>query len=317
MSEVSGTNFESSMGSVNATSQLSAGTLIRQARELAGLHIGALAVSLKVPVKKLEALEGDRIDELPDLVFARALAATICRILKIDAVAVLAALPQAIVVPASTEGGSSRPAFRNTGPGQQKSIFEKMTRPFMLLGIAFSVGALALILYPSVEAFFAESSGSSDVGVGSPPATAAKVEMGVPQSAPSQDQKSSASAMPKASIGTDGIDAGVNAQPLFTAAESGSRSAAEASSLEKPGGLEASGILTIISRGPSWVEVVDANRVTQLRKTMSVGEAQAVSGALPLSVTVGRADAVEMQVRGKTVDLAIYTKDNVARFEVK
>ena len=38
-------------------SDLTAGALLRQAREAAGLHIAALAVSLKVPVKKIEALE--------------------------------------------------------------------------------------------------------------------------------------------------------------------------------------------------------------------------------------------------------------------
>ena len=39
--------------------RLSGGAMLRQAREAAGLHIGALAVSLRVPVKKLEALEAD------------------------------------------------------------------------------------------------------------------------------------------------------------------------------------------------------------------------------------------------------------------
>ena len=58
---------------------LSAGTILCQAREAAGLHIAVLAVSLKVPVAKLEALETDRLDELPDAVFARALAASVCR----------------------------------------------------------------------------------------------------------------------------------------------------------------------------------------------------------------------------------------------
>ena len=67
-----------------ASRQPSAGTLLRQAREAAGMHIGALSVSLKVPVKKLEALEADRLDLLPDAVFARALAASVCRTLKAD-----------------------------------------------------------------------------------------------------------------------------------------------------------------------------------------------------------------------------------------
>ena len=43
----------------DTTDTLSAGSMLRQAREMAGLHIGALAVALKVPVKKLEALEAE------------------------------------------------------------------------------------------------------------------------------------------------------------------------------------------------------------------------------------------------------------------
>ena len=63
---------------------LTAGMLIRRAREASGLHIAALAVSLKVPVKKLEALEANRFELLPDAVFVRALAGSVCRTLKID-----------------------------------------------------------------------------------------------------------------------------------------------------------------------------------------------------------------------------------------
>ena len=48
---------------------MSAGSLLRQAREAAGLSIATLAVLLKVPVKKLEALEADHFDLLPDAVF--------------------------------------------------------------------------------------------------------------------------------------------------------------------------------------------------------------------------------------------------------
>ena len=71
-----------------------AGMLLRRARESAGLHVAALAVSMKVPVKKLEALEADRLDLLPDAVFVRALASSVCRALKIDPAPVLQLLPQ-------------------------------------------------------------------------------------------------------------------------------------------------------------------------------------------------------------------------------
>ena len=57
---------------------------LSEAREAAGLHIAALAAALKVPVRKLEALEAGRYEELPDLTFARALASSACRQLRID-----------------------------------------------------------------------------------------------------------------------------------------------------------------------------------------------------------------------------------------
>ncbi|NJM43298.1 MAG: helix-turn-helix domain-containing protein [Brachymonas sp.] len=72
----------------------SAGQMLREAREAHGLHVAALAVSMKVPVKKLEALEADRLEDLPDAVFVRALASSVCRALKIDAAPILAKLPQ-------------------------------------------------------------------------------------------------------------------------------------------------------------------------------------------------------------------------------
>ena len=44
-----------------------------------GLHIAALAAAIKVAPRKLELLEADRFDELPDATFTRALAQTVCR----------------------------------------------------------------------------------------------------------------------------------------------------------------------------------------------------------------------------------------------
>lgn len=87
-------------GRANERSAATAGAWLRNARQQRGLHIAALAVMLKVPQAKLEALEADRYDELPDATFARALATAVCRALKIDAGPVLALLPRA--APASS-----------------------------------------------------------------------------------------------------------------------------------------------------------------------------------------------------------------------
>ena len=76
-------------------------------------------------------------------------------------------------------------------------------------------------------------------------------------------------------------------------------------------------VLTLHAHGSSWVEVVDAKGVRQLRKTLIKDETLPVTGALPLVVILGRADLVSVTVRGQPFDALALSKDNVARFEVK
>ena len=73
--------------------RMTAGRLLAARREDAGLHLAALAATLKVPLHKLQALEDDRYDTFDDIVFLRALASSVCRVLKMDAGPVLALLP--------------------------------------------------------------------------------------------------------------------------------------------------------------------------------------------------------------------------------
>ena len=54
---------------------------------------GSGAAAIKVTPKKLELLEADRFDALPDATFTRALAQTVCRALKIDPAPILKLLP--------------------------------------------------------------------------------------------------------------------------------------------------------------------------------------------------------------------------------
>ena len=92
---------------------VTAGMLLRHAREAAGLHVDTLAANLKVPVRKLEALEEDRYDLLPDAVFARALASSVCRTLKVDAQPVLERLPQSVQPRLKPDGPVINAPFRS------------------------------------------------------------------------------------------------------------------------------------------------------------------------------------------------------------
>src|SRR5690349_7533028 len=105
---------------------VTAGMLLRQAREAAGLHVASLAGIMKVPIPRLEALEEDRYEELPDIAFARALASSICRTLKVDPAPVMERLPQKPRPSlARSEGGINEP-FRAPGDGPAPGLLQQV-----------------------------------------------------------------------------------------------------------------------------------------------------------------------------------------------
>ena len=289
----------------------SAGGLLRQAREAAGVHIGALSVALKVPVRKLEALESDRLDLLPDAVFARALAGSVCRNLKIDPGPILALLPVQVMPNLELDTGTTD----RTNMDLPRSLWHapmlsRIPRAVVGLAVALVLAALVLLVMPDLPWRSPDPVAAQAVPVGALPAGAS----------------SASPAPPGGVVEPVGQGAGVGADaPAGATAATGNTVptapviqalAASAPAPVPPAqtGLPALGLR---ARGPSWVEVTDAAGAVQLRKTLNAGESVAVSGTLPLSVIVGRADAIDVQVRGQAFELRPLAKDNVARFQVK
>jgi cytoskeleton protein RodZ len=300
---------------------LTAGAMLRQAREAAGLHVAALALSMKVPVNKLEALEADQLDVLLDLVFVRALAASVCRALKIDPTPVLDKLPQNRTPRLDSGDGGINAPFHT--PGQTPGLFVPtyFAKPGFIVALALSVGAAVLVLFPEIKmpepltrtekvqpAAVAEAitldnapverkDGVTYAPVDSPPAVAGPRT--VPESRDSSVVLSQAITQP----------AGVSASRLALA------SVMQPEAVKLP--MLRTGLVVFKAKGVSWVEVVDSKSIVQLRRLFAAGETGAATGSLPLSVVVGRADAMDVEVRGKPFDFTTVSKDGVARFEVK
>ncbi len=314
------------------SSGISAGGLLRQAREAAGLHIAALAVSLKVPVKKLEALESDQFDLLPDAVFVRALASSVCRTLKIDAAPILQRLPQTSGPRLSYPGAGINTPFRAPSDGPGPSIWAQISRPAVLAGLVLLLGALVLILLPAVKTSVNEAksdapprpSNSEPVNVAAPVVLAeaggedvaklpkAAGDIPLPAAA-SNGAGLSAQAPRMPSTSTLSVSAAL-AAPSVTSPVQAAAPVNAASAALTP---SSTGIVVFSAKGESWVEVTDSKGLVVLRRTLNAGEVAGASGALPLAAVVGRADATQVQVRGKAFDLSAFAKDNVARFEVK
>jgi len=297
---------ENQMVSTNETApSAQAGSLLRAAREAQGLHIGALAVALKVPVKKLEALEAGRYELLPDMVFVRALALSVCRALKVDATAIMSNLPGAPAAHIKPTDTGINAAFRDSGTSSHSKLTTNLMSP-LGLGVAF-----LLLLIGGILAWPTESTTESAPQAVMPPTQidSADQEKAM-QAAAMAGAVPVSTADPASNATTNGAGVstpGASAPTLV----SSSNADLDAAPVGQPPLLE------MTASGVSWVEVFDATGASKLRKLTVKGDVLRVSGQLPLSVVVGRADQIAVTVRGQVLDLMPLAKDNVARFEVK
>lgn len=298
-----------------------AGTLLRQAREANGLHVGALAVAMKVPVKKLEALEADRLDELPDAVFVRALAASVCRTLKIDPAPVLDRLPHSVAPQfAKSDRGINMPVGE---PGffVPSSFMAFVSRPPVLVVVVLLLAALAVVFFPETLSEDANVPPKPELASPSGPVLAPPVK---PAKLPSE-AVSTSKAEPAASAASASMVNGELTVVVVppTKLDAGAVVPSPAKVASAPVAVAsvvapaATGLVAFKARASAWIRVRDSKGVIVFEKTLAAGESAAVPGQPPLSVVVGNVLATEVTVRGQPFSLDDVNQNNVARFEVK
>ena len=289
---------------------LSAGAMLRAAREKRGLHIAALAASIKVSPRKLEALEADRHAELPDLTFTRALAQTVCRALKTDAEPVLAKLPRAGDLPKLAQvGGGLNAPFRGPPGSRDPGEFTLHRKPVFWATLLVLSGALALALLP--ERWMPWKLGSRAQSTVSAPAIAASVAMPLASSVSAAPVLTLA-AEPAAATAQPTADAGTAAAPtpLIETVHSAPPPSMAGSA------AATAGMLAVRTSAESWVDVQDARGQTLLSRTVQPGETVGLDGVLPLRLTIGNASVTQLTFRGQAVDLTSSTRDNIARLQL-
>ncbi len=294
-----------------ASNERSAGALLRAARERQGLHIAALAAAIKVAPRKLEALEGDRLSELPDATFARALAQTVCRTLKIDAQPVLALLPPAGGVGFQSAGAGLNAPYREK-PGRDKPPFAlAAVRPLVWAGSLLMLAAVVLYFLPTslwtraklpvvTVAPAAPASAAAANSVAPTPATTATnnaVALG-PVPAASAVLAAPGAVAPAAS--------GVTGETVFSTPQ-------QAQSDATP----PAGAVQLRVTEASWMDVRDAKGQVLLSRMVQPGESVGLDGATPIRLTIGNAAATQLGYKGQAINIAPFTSGNVARLELR
>lgn len=290
-------------GKAPSAEAATAGAMLRAARQQQGLHIAALAASMKVPPARLEALEAGRYHELVDTTFARALAQAMCRALRIDPVPVLALLPGASPDALGRVDGGLNTPFREHGGGGLPADWAPWRHPVLWLVALLLLAAAAFVLVPAGA-------------LRDPPLPAA--------GAPVMPPDASASATLGTAVGpADGSAAAPFTNPgsnpavveLIGAAAVNAVTAApataSAASAALPGPGDASATVQIRALKDTWVQAVDANKQTLLARMLPAGESVTLSPAMPLRVRIGNVLGTELLLRGQPVDLGAGKRDNI------
>lgn len=313
---------------------VSAGQMLRAARQKAGVDLSLLSQTLKVPVKQLEALECDNIDPAKGVVFFRGLAAAVCRHLQTDASPVLALMPSTPVIfaPQKTVGQSPGPVmhFRTlrSSPSRQKHSVGVWAWGMLLV-----IAALLWLPEPSqwlwlddVQDWLASVS-QNELNSGN------KDTEGIPQpdkDRPLSDQQGVLEAValplpisqtPDASaaatvVASSALPASTSVTPPLSSASSSAATVLKDSVPTKS--VKAASVEWVFSAAAdSWIELRSGPSVVVWSGLVKAGQSQQVQSPLPVSVVVGRAQGVSVTLRGQPFDLKPHTQVTVARFEVK
>jgi cytoskeleton protein RodZ len=301
----------SNQENASLNSQATAGQLLKQARLDAGLHIAALAVSLRVPVKRIEALENGQMDLLPDVVFVRALASSICQVLKIDAVPILNKLPKVAAprlnrddIALNTPIGDGK-----VGKANQDRLETGIFTSPLLIGVLFlCVGTACVYFWPAAKALSVSEAAPSSKTLSELGVTQAKEVQVATEIVPTPTPTLSSNTNSNSSANATSV-----AMPLDAVVAPALLPASGAQNIP----AVTDNLVTFRATGDTWVEVKSSKAGILFKKLLRAGETGGTSGDLPLTVIVGRADVTQVEVRGKPIDLTAIAKSNVARFEVK
>jgi len=284
--------------------QMSVGALLRAAREQKGWTVEQVVQQLKLARRQVEAMEGDDFAALPGNTFARGFVRNYARLLQLDPQPVLAQLEQQlpqereqVAFPQASENPSNLCVeFRDANARASSWPVLAMMATGLLLGIAIvwwyvqqpAMPEIALE-EPEVAASLPDAIAFEEVdAVASAVASAAQASL--PASAP-QKTASDASEL-------------VEAVPA-------SRPARLVSSA-----VAARGVHIAVNQD-SWVQIMDGHGQRVFSGILTAGAEQAWAASAPYQVKIGNAPGERLYYRGKPVDLAPFTRGDVATLELK
>lgn len=277
----------------------SVGQILKSAREERELSAEVVAEKLKLTIRQLSAIEADDYAALPGNTFVRGFVRNYARLLGLDAQPLLeklaTMLPQERVQAAMPYVGDATALNSSVflvrhGAGWPLWVTS-------ILGLVLGVGAVF---------WYLQQPPAPDMSMVAPVGEIVTVQPSEVASEPDMVEAASETAA---------------APVVLLTLENTPASAAEtalAGVASAPLGVaSAPGAVRVVAEFDSWVQVVDADGQVLLSQLMRQGMEQSFSGKAPYRVKIGNAPKTQLFYRGQRVDLAPYTRADVATLELK
>lgn len=324
----------------------SLGEVLQATREAKKLSQQDVSDRLRYSVKQVDALERGAFDLLPDAMITRGFIRNYARLLEIDAVPLLDLYRQ--LSPAQS------PSLLAVNPSMQPVQLTKDNKPWLLyilgsiLVLFFLLAWFVYIEYVPKQATAPEETAPQ---VSAPVVEQAVVpqdatEVVVPEASLPEAALPSAERQSVDDVG-QGLDAGLanapvaNAQPqpvapqVVTPVPTVTPSVVPApvkteqhAKVETQVGNDPKAkresqpvatmkTVTMTATEKSWVRVSDKTGQILYEATLKIGDTQSLSFQTPFNVVIGNAKATTVNVSGQAMDLASYTRSNVARISLE
>ena len=263
----------------------SVGAALREGRIRLGLSVADVASHLKFAPRQIEALEADDFAHLPEITFVRGFVRSYARLLQLDSAPLLAALPGAQVQPAPLSAN-----VQIEVPFPSDSSARRLNIIWL---------AAALVVAAAVGLFAWLHGNNSNA----PRAPRTEQQRAVPA-------RLTASAVPD--LATPEPEP-VMITPPQVAASAVQQAAPSPAKAVVPAGKR----LRMEFDEESWVEVKDRDDRVLLSQVFPRGSVQGLNGKAPFSLVIGHSSAVRLYYKDKPVDLAPYTKADVAHLTLE
>ena len=286
-----------------------AGMILSQAREAAGLTIDDVALQLKLAPRQVVAIERDDFASLPGRTFIRGFVRNYARLLKLDTDAVLEALPgqHATTVERTPLTATSRAMGEMPIERPSRPNIARWAIPLVLVAIVVAAAYYEFVRpqparapAPAPVTPIAPAPASSAVPLANPVQVATEAAKSAPApattEAPAQAVTTAPATEPPATVSA----------PTVSLAPVTQESPAPARDNQ----------LALRFRGTSWVEVRDRSGSVVLSMTGNDGVTRELGVAPPGEVIVGNAGAVDATWRGRPIDVMAQARQNVARIKL-